>query len=122
LTIDYYAPPLDELLDELDDSELDELLDELDDSELLDDELRLDELDELLDDRLEELLDPAEPNIAICAKYLSIHFGSKPNLIGPFSLIFQTTAVRLFVQLNVTAPTCIAASNASSRTLSAAEI
>ena len=111
----FHAPKLDELL-------LDELLDDIlldDDSD--DDDSELDE-DELLDDILLEELDPAAPNISIWAKYLSMHFGSNPNLIGPASLIFQTAAVRLLVQLNVTAPIQMLSSKASSSTLSAAEI
>jgi len=43
-------------------------------------------------------------------------------LIGAASLIVQTTAVKLFVQLNVTAPILISASKSSSKTLSAADI
>lgn len=76
------------------DSELDDSL--LDDSELDEDEL---------EDSLDELDDPATPNISISAKYLSIHLASRPNRMGRLRRIIYIVEVSIFVQLNVTDPT-----------------
>jgi hypothetical protein len=135
LTIDYFSflllpflPAPYELEDELlDDS--DELL-ELDDSdELLDDsdeddsdEDDEDEDDDELDEQLEELDEPATPNISIFAKYLSMHFDSRPNRIGLASRIIHIVEVRILVQLNVTAPTLTESSKFFNAVTSAADI